>query len=845
MTLFDLTILPLILDSGRELSELPGLHAASAPRKAARLRAQDQLILYLRIATTGSPAASSEGAAFTPSQQQEMLTRLAETYFTTSGSITAGLRAVVTRLNDFLLSRNLRSPNEGQIVASLTLAAIHSNTLLLAHAGSAHTFVITKTQVQHFEDGQGTRGLGVGKQAIPRFYQSPLEVGDLIVFCAEPPAMWNTQFLSGSTQLSLDLLRRRFITQAGGDLQAAVVKLQAGKGQLQWLRHSTKDSPVEKDAPEQITPQPSEEAPPVSAQPTTDVQIETAAVELPDTAADHSASAEEKPSDQPEPSAHSEVSTVLDEIWSEKIPISPEVAPINGGRVDSPVQEAPVEPSVTASERPVYTASSTPLRARPSTARTTPVVEAAPVHEPARPIRKVQSKPRPRRTGPSPAVIKISQFLRSLFHLGNKTKLGMQRVVNKAAASAFPERKEPVTVSPAAMLFIAICVPFVVVAVATAVYFNAGRSEQFAYYLYNAEQYAQQAAQQTDLQMQRNSWIQTLLWLDQAEAYDTTEESIALRRQAQGRLDEMDGIVRLAFQPVAQGGFTSDINVTKAVASLYDVYLLDSNQGRILRLYWGANGYNLDINFNCGPGRAGTQIIGPLIDLAVLPPNNNYRATVVGLDAGGNLVYCAPNQSGYDSRALTPPDTNWGKIEGMTTYEDMLYVLDPQVNAVWSYFGTNGVFENRPRLFFDNQVPQMADVIDMAVYSEFLYLLHANGTVTICEASGFEFVPTRCTDPAPFGDPRNGREPSPMTFQDAHFIQLQVTQPPDSSLFILDDMNKSIYHFSRQLNLQRQYRPEIQTDFPLPKDAPTTFVVTPNRKVVMAFGNQVFFAQVP
>ncbi len=233
-----------------EQSEIPGLYTAVAPRKAARLRAQDQIILYLKM---------SGSSTLPPAQQQELLERLAHIYFSTSGSITTGLKAVVTRLNDFLLARNLRSPKEGQMTASFNFAAVHSNTLLLAHAGVTHTFILGKMQVQHFSEGQSGRGLGLGKQVTPHFYQSALEPGDLLLFSAEPPPTWTTHSLAGGNQLTLDHLRRQLLAQANGDLHAALIKFQAGKGQVNRFR----PAPADRSAAQKPAVEPVSDAPPV------------------------------------------------------------------------------------------------------------------------------------------------------------------------------------------------------------------------------------------------------------------------------------------------------------------------------------------------------------------------------------------------------------------------------------------------------------------------------------------------------------------------------------------------------------------------------------------------------
>jgi len=165
---------------------------------------------------------------------------------------------------------------------------------------------------------------------------------------------------------------------------------------------------------------------------------------------------------------------------------------------------------------------------------------------------------------------------------------------------------------------------------------------------------------------------------------------------------------------------------------------------------------------------------------------------VMGIDAGGNLVYCSPNLTGFDSRLLALPDSGWGTIVSITLYNDALFILDPKMNAVYRYDVSSGVFTERPHLYFDNTIPQLDNVIDMAVDQEFLYLLHADVRMTVCDSGGFVFAPTKCTSPSPYGDPRPGYEPAPLAFIGSRFIHIQTTQPPDPSLFALDAANKSI-----------------------------------------------------
>lgn len=824
--MFDLTISPLVIESGQEQKDLPGLWVASAPRKAARLRQHDQLLMYMKL---------SGNSNLTPVQQQEILKKLSTTFYTTPGPLTTGLRAVIVRLNDFLWTRNMRSSKEGQVVAVMGLAVIHSNSLLVAHGGATHSFLVGKRQVQHFDAGQGVRGLGLGKQITPNFFQSSVEPGDVFLFSADPPSGWMAKSLEGLTQLGVESMRRRLCGLAGQELHGALIRFQSGKGEVNWHRASDRRPGMVKETPEPIgvnaNPLPLSTEPSTSAVPLqTDASTDRVQHPTPGTLVENSKG---KP--------------------GKEVPSVPQPSPTRQGleSVAIPSESEQVPTIVPTSSNPAQARVEKPSIARPgrfSIAGSQAVRGQSDSTVGARQASRGQERVKaPRTVGPNPLVQKAARWLSSLLGWAGRTRSAFGQTFRSTVRKLFPGRKEPFfQMSPAVMLSFAVLVPLTVAAVALAVYFNAGRSEQMAMNIYYAQQYAERAAGQTDLNAQREDWNQVILWVRRADQIKKSEQGKALKAQAQAALDSMDGVVRIDFRPVVPGGLGADVKVTRMVSTLTDAYLLDSNQGRIIRLVRTGTGFDMDPGFICGPGRAGSLIIGPLIDLATLPPNNEFRATVMGIDAGGNLVYCAPNKQSFDSRQLLQPDSNWGKISAITTHNNSLYLLDPLLNAVWFYSGNNGVYELRPRLFFDKQVPKMSDVVHFAVDQEFLYLLHGDGRMGLCEGSGFDFQPTRCNDPTPYGDSRDNRDPSPLRFEDTHFVQLQSTQPPDPSLFILDDSGPAIYHFSlRRLNFQRQYRQIADADFPFPDKLASAFVVTPNRRLLIAFDNQVFYGSLP
>jgi hypothetical protein len=89
------------------------------------------------------------------------------------------------------------------------------------------------------------------------------------------------------------------------------------------------------------------------------------------------------------------------------------------------------------------------------------------------------------------------------------------------------------------------------------------------------------------------------------------------------------------------------------------------------------------------------------------------------------------------------------------------------------------------------------------------------------------------------------REEETLLFPDAFFAQLITTEPPDPSLFLLDINSPSIYHFSLQLNLDRQLQPSLYSDPPTPDPPATAFSISPSRVVFLAYANQVFYTSLP
>jgi hypothetical protein len=744
----DLNLIPLVRQGGQDQTDLPGLHIAAKPRRPARGRQADRLILFLTM----------EGnAPLGPSQQDQLLARMAGIYYKTPGSVTAAMRAVAESLNQNLLERNLNNASSGQQgIGLLILIVEREGKLYLAQCGPTNAFLSTGSGLEHYYDPQpARRGLGLGRTTPIYYSQASLSSNDILLLAPQLPESWTETALSGLYGQGPEVLRPRLLRQVGSELTALLIQAKDGPGKTYLYRPKPAATPAvtgEAAASEAIL-LPASTPPPIETPPAAQV-----------TPADSRVGAEVAAA------AAATASTAQAQIPAQPAPSGP-VATERGSRSRAP-------------RKGVFTT----LGAAVAT---------------------------------------------SLGALASGLRTLLRRMLPEESLA---------TLSPPVMAFIAVAIPLVVVAVSTVIYFQRGRAGQYDMYYAQAVQAAGQAQAQSDPQASLAAWQSVLTYLNQAEAYQTTSDSQALRSQANQVIDQKELIRRLDYQLALTEALPGSVQIARVAVTPTDLYLLDSSTGTVLRAISTGRGYELDNNFQCGPGYAGSQDIGPLIDIQALPGESG--AALIGMDATGNVLTCNPGDPPL-FEPLAPPFTQWGKPQAFTIDSNNLYVLDPPKNAVWIYSGLNK--SAQPEAFFTQDFPPMQDVIDLVVDRSDLYMLHADGHLTLCTYSELGVAKTHCTDPLPYVDSRPGHEGQSITPAPV-FSQINLTQPPDPSIYLLDPLMQSISHFSKRLAFQRQLRPQdpLSIDANGKPASATAFAFSPdNRVVFLALGNQVYYAGMP
>jgi hypothetical protein len=810
---FDFNLFPFYRIQGQEMPQLPGLLVVAPPRHAARGREDDHLLVYLTL---------SGNARLSTTDYDQFIAQTVHRFYQTSGSLTLAIRTAAGVLNQSLLNRNLHTTGKGEyVVGRLVLGVLRGAQFVFAQCGPTHVFHLTGMETRQIHDEQiAGHGLGIGQATPLYFAQADLHAGDLLVLFPDLPTGWDATLL-GRENFSPETVRRNLLSISGEDLNAILVQVQAGKGNLNILKgmQPASETPV----PAAITAVPSPSAGLGQAVPGQTGRSPSAPL----------------PSAMPSSQVESE------------LPASRFARLVSGGAkaassAGPPGTEVPpqgADTSTASAGQPDRSLAASPVRHPVS----------VPVAPAARPLRRTGRFVSPRNSTGLPEIKRSpsrqrQQIFGGLARIIQGVRAGTQRIsqsIGKFLPHLIPDSNDESEVSGSNMALFAVVVPVIIVAIAATVYLHYGRTAQYKQNYDMALAQAAQARGLTNPTDVRHAWDSTIYYLDLAEKDQKTQDSITLRQEAQTALDNLDGILRLDFRPAIISTLSRTVQVSRMAATDTDLYLLDASRGAVIRASLTGQSYEVDTTFKCDPGQYGTITVGALVDIEALPMSNTYNASILAMDSKGNLLYCGVADPVAVS--LVPPQLGWRNISAFSLDSDgkNLYVLDPAGNAVWQYSGSLGQFPDLPVMFFGEQVPQnMNTAIDLATNSADLYMLFQDGHVTACPLTHYDVVPMRCADPATFVDTRPERQPGPK-INDAIFTQMTFASAPDPSLYMLEPLTRAVYRFSPRsdsLELRGQFRATMQESNTLFDGPATAMTISPNRYAFFSIGNQVYFA---
>jgi hypothetical protein len=820
--MYDLKLIPIHQEKGQPIPQQTGFLAASPPRRAARSREEDLLILSFT---------TNRGESLSPELHEAWLSKLAETFFKTGGSVTSALRSLIETLNLTMMEKNLKSATAGPAVTgTISLTAIHHRAAYVAQSGLTHAYVLNQGGVVHFHDASRMdRGLGLSRTPTIRYYQAELGAGGYLFMTNTPAETWTEDQLCKDGFPNLEQLRRRLLNQASPNLRLDLVQILPGEGEITTV-HTPIPAAEQSDRVEPVT---AEEKPDIVQQ-TPSLQPE-AVVEFEDTSEQDEASAETDFEDtQKVPPAvetvdlgapeEDELPTLIEPDQAVTEEESKGTAELDGEKPDDDLstEERP-EQTVTdvgdetpeKAEQPKKVKS---RRARKAFNEQVDAVREEGLRGLARFFRwwgKVRAD--------------IGRFFKNLFSRGRSTD-----------EAGLPE------LSLRTSLIIAIAVPLAVVAIAMSVYLVRGRTLQYEHYLDQAQLMSASAQAAGDPSQARDGYAQAILFLDQAESFRRTDEITQLRAEAQRALDVLDGAVRLSYHPAIIGALYDGIYITRIISYGMDLYMLDEVGGRVIHATRGSQGYQVDADFLCSAGNFSGGAVDTLVDIAPQPINNPYQAHILAADAFGNVIFCGPGQDPV-VQTLPRGEGAVGAVTRIASEGSLLYILDPSAEAVRVYRSTNGQFLDAPTEIFASvsadQKPALGAMVDLAVNGSELYLLREDGRLAHCVVTGLSGNPVNCENPAAFVDGRPGKEDQPVTMPDSRFASVLYTAPPDPAVNILDADNADIFRFSLRFRLYQRMRSDFG-NYEVVLPSATAFTIGVDRIAFIAFGHQVFWAYV-
>ncbi len=914
MTTFDLNILPIHRHNGQDHADLPGLLAFTPPRRAARGREKDSLILYIAFSGT---------AGFSPDEVNALHNRAATVFYQSAGTLTSAMRKSAESLNAALLERNFSTMGHGQYAHGLLVIAVAREdkcTLLLS--GPAHVVWVGEGQSRHIYDpALSGKGLGSSQNIQTYLAQVDLHTNDLLVLCGKFPKDWEADLLGERPPTSLDSTYRK-LTFTKGDLDAALIHPQLGRGIITLLRADVSaaaqpasesdsapqaDSPSESleprsradqyeneeiedvfiESPQSFQEDSRDEQPTISNPSTSSGQGLQSPISGLDTLAtnhfDKLSAAARYSTNNDNQSSNSPISDSPPSITEEELdrladfgahmiqPSAYAIPPQPQETLPPQFEDKKISPPDTTSAAFSFPPSIPRIKSDEPVIESKPEIEeeisiegeeeiieeASATEKPSSLLGGLFNRPKAeaKPNAHAEATRQMAKVMVGGIQSGRRVNEGIKSFLQRFIPRLLPGGENPDVPAGEAMqqqmsfmptyafVFIALIIPILVGTIAVVVYLRFGQSVQYDEYYSQALNARAQAISETDPIRQRIAWENVMASIDKAESYRETDESNLLRAEAQNNLDGLMGVMRLEFVPAFTNGLSGTTQISRMAASESDLYMLEAERGEILHAAFTGRSLELDLTFNCQPGMYAGYQVGTLVDVLALPKVNLVGATVLGIDANGNLLYCSPGQVPQAIPLPSLPNTNWGRITSFVLDGGNLYVLDATSRSVWVFTGKDSTFTDTPYFYFGNQIPNTIDTaIDLAVSGDDLYLLHADGHLSTCTFSRIAETPTKCVDPINFLDPFPAHQDLNI-FAQAHFTQMIVTTPPNIVALLLDSENQKVFRFTpRSIELQNQITAHAGDGNPFQSGTVGAMAVSPNYVLYFAIGNQVYFA---
>ena len=774
--LFDITLLPMNLSEGRNIGDLSGLFLFQAPKKAENSRLSDIFIVLFSV----------ENMQIPEPRMKTWANILAETYYKARGSFTMGMSEAVKKLSAYL-----EKENAGQILPTVYMnaAVLRDRTLMIAHAGPVHSTVISYDKVQNFCD-EACLPIQLRNNQLS-FFQTEVHSEDIILLCPHVPADWtNTAIMEVTGDSPLNAIRF-LLDRSGGNLQAAVIQLKSGKGQISFRSKTVITANVQ---PEKIEPEPKTDS--RSRRKYTDPLSTYDPDDL--------------PNDRPL------MRTRKSSEWFDSVN--------NLENADKSTEVQAEETENTLPDESDENLSDESQSASLTGENELPGSQDLPydfTEEQKKESRKSSASKDRKKAGKNPQ--------------NNQKSTKKKQEKGKFNGKRF-----------FLILLCGLLIPVIVISVLFFVYSGRSNDQLHREYLELAVASAQRALNESKVQTREALWVETINYSEQALGYGNSPAANDLKREAVNEIDRINGGISTVYNYANQSKLPQGLNITEISSSGQYTYGLDSTSGSVLRFVSSGNGYAMDSSFTCAPGtykgvndEDPSVQVGALIDFIILPNGSPHGFVIAGIDADANMLYCS-GFSESKAAALKKPDEGRFAVSNITFANNAMYVLDRKSSAVWEFLYSNSDgFIYEPSNYYGSYSPFLSDVIDFAMYKEFSFFLRENGTLLTCDYTGYRPDCRSITEI----DSEDGS--AHIGLANHQFRKILVNNSPDNSVYIMDAKMQSILNLSVRGNFVRYIIPNRTLEEISHYSEATGFGITGQNRLLWAYKNDFYAGNMP
>ena len=125
------------------------------------------------------------------------------------------------------------------------------------------------------------------------------------------------------------------------------------------------------------------------------------------------------------------------------------------------------------------------------------------------------------------------------------------------------------------------------------------------------------------------------------------------------------------------------------------------------------------------------------------------------------------------------------------------------------------------------------------MYKEFAYFLKENGTLLVCDYTGYRPSCKNITEV------QNADGSAQITLSNHNFKKIILNSSPDNSIYIMDDRLQSLLNLSAKSNFIRYIVPNRNTDDISQYSRATGFGITGQNRLLWSYQNDLYIGNMP